>query len=117
MPSAAMRDAIDRAAHALIKTNGSSDGPVTGRRSPGRGARPLATEAHREGLVEDLQEHFGPEVDAASVVEIVEIARTDIPVAEANLHHPFAVPPIPRDTRKAGPGWSWAWLHSHAARK
>ena len=67
------------------------------------GAGPPATEAHREGLVEGLLEHFGPNVHAASVVKIIEVAQTDIPVAEANLHHPFGVPPVPRDTGKAGP--------------
>ena len=50
-----------------------------------------------------MLEHFGPNVHAASVVKIIEVAQTDIPVAEANLHHPFAVPPVPRDTGKAGP--------------
>jgi hypothetical protein len=49
-------------------------------------------------------EHFRPEVHAASVVEIIEIAQTDIPKAEANLYHPFAVPPIPRDTGLVGLG-------------
>jgi hypothetical protein len=67
------------------------------------GAGPPATEAHREGLVEGLLEYFGPNVHAASVVKIIEVPQTDIPVADANLHHPFAVPPVPRDTRKAGP--------------
>ena len=52
------------------------DRRVTGRRSSVRGAGPPATEAHREGLVEDLQEHFGPKVHAASVVKIIEIAQT-----------------------------------------
>jgi hypothetical protein len=28
-------------------------------------------------------------------------------VAEANLHQPFAAPPIPRDTRKGGPVGLW----------
>ena len=81
-------------------------GPVMDRslqRSSGLGAGPPATEAHCEGLVEGLLEHFGPNVHASSVVKIIEVAETDIPVAEANLHHPFAVPPIPRDTGKAGP--------------
>ena len=55
------------------------------------------------GACDDSLEHFGPKVHAASVLEIIEVAETDIPVAEANLHHPFAVPPIPRDTGKAGP--------------
>ena len=81
----------------------SGDGPVTGQRSSGLGAGPPATEAHREGLVEGLLEYFGPNVHAASVVKIIEVAQTDIPVAEANLHHPFAVPPIPCDTGKVRP--------------
>ena len=85
------------------KRQRSGDGPITGQRSPDLGAGPPATEAHREGLVEGLLEHFGPNVHAASVVKIIEVAQTDIPVAEANLHHPFAVPPVPRDTGKAGP--------------
>jgi hypothetical protein len=72
-------------------------------RSSGRGAGPPATEAHREGLVEDLQEHFGPKVHTASVVEIIEVAQMDMAVAEAKLHHPFAPPLIPRDTGKAAP--------------
>jgi hypothetical protein len=67
----------------------------------GRGAGPPATEAH--GLVEDLQEHLGPNVHAASVVEIIEVTQMDMALAEANLHPPFAVPAIPRDTGKAGP--------------
>ena len=72
------------------KSRRSSDGPVqTGPRLSGRGAGPPATEAHREGLTEDLYEHFGPKVHPASVVEIIEIGHTDIPGAEANLHHPF----------------------------
>ena len=86
------------------KRRRSSDGPVqTGPRLSGRRAGAPATEAHRKGLVDDSLEHFGPKVHAASVVEIIEIAQTDIPGAEANLHRPFAVPPIPCDTRKAGP--------------
>ena len=55
------------------------------------------------GWIEDLQEHFGPEVYAASVVKIIEVTQMDIPGAVANSHHPFAVPPIPRDTGKARP--------------
>jgi hypothetical protein len=76
---------------------------VSGAAIIGRRAAPPASEAHREGLVEDVQEHFDPKVHAASVVEIIEVAETDNPVAQANLHHPFAVPPIPCDAGKAGP--------------
>jgi hypothetical protein len=43
----------------------------------------LATETHREGLIEDLQEHFGPKVHAASVVEIIEVAQTNMAVGTA----------------------------------
>jgi hypothetical protein len=86
------------------KRRRSRDGPVqTGPRLSGRGTGPPATEAHREGPVDDSLEHFGPKVHAASIVKIIEVAQTDIPVAEANLHHPFAVPPVPCDTGKAGP--------------
>jgi hypothetical protein len=65
------------------------------------------TKLAARGLIKDLQEHFGPKVYAASVVEIVEVAQMRMAVAEANLHHPFAVPLIPRDTGKVGPIGLW----------
>jgi hypothetical protein len=41
--------------------------------------------------VEDLLEHFGPKAHVAPS-KIIEVAKTDIPAAEANSHHPFAAP-------------------------
>jgi hypothetical protein len=42
-------------------------------------------------------------IHTASVVEIIEVAQMDMALAAANLHHPFAVPPIPSDAGRAGP--------------
>ena len=83
------------------------DAPVTGRRTSSRTTNLRQAKLGARDWGEGLQKQFGPKVNSPRVVEIVEVAQMDIPGAEANLHHPFAAPPIPRDTGKARPVSLW----------